>query len=683
MSNKKRTSKKTDSHSKQVLSEIKQAIKDNKTWELYEEYEDDNYNSELVVLYASTVGSKDDVAKAIEIFEEHRAEEYLSDKLSEERSKLSKKLWPLFFKNAQAKETVKLAKGGVVDSDWGSQDDFEELYANFPDDHTEATRIWSQLSQSQKDAFIHDLDVTDAASEHISDSWLEFVNAKSEEDWMKNCTNWDEYAKGGNAHKRVRIIRGYRMPHGYKVVKGSDKNKVYSKGKRGVQVDAGWRMPKGYGIVDGAYNMKYEHGATIQGEGKNVYKAFYKGKETDLRADSSYSAQTKAAAFFKAKKSYDVTVVILAKGDDAVIHSTSSFGEGATIDANAIQLKINEYKDLEKKYVAKFNPQHLNSYIAPRIFTYPILNGKAIKFNVIDDEGNFHYSEEQFDERISDFKKDLNGEKYENGATIYGAHFAYIVSFKENKDEQQVFSEQKIFSKLIFEGEAEMVVDLKKLGANESLDKISDQVSYHSIKKVIFHCECNEAEEFDEVSDLTLPEGGYFEDLGNAGDWYFWITKDGEMCYNSVNGELVVKRASDEFEEQMDYVGGEDELRDFISRVLTTRMNAQEFINKLNADTVNDKDVNNQVIDFVKRHTTSIKGEDVSSWASFLNQEETELACSVFNKVIKAGPWIEASNLKYGNKDVLKSTLEKSLDMFNDNGKLIATSLIAKLDKLK
>jgi hypothetical protein len=474
------------------------------------------------------------------------------------------------------------------------------------------------------------------------------------------------------------------MPHGYKVVKGNDKNKVYSKGKRGVQVDAGWRMPKGYEIVDGAYNMKYEHGATIQGEGKNVYKAFYKGKEIDLRADSSYSAQVKAAVFFKAKKSYDVTVVILAKGDDTVIHSTSSFGEGATINANAIQLKINEYKDLEKKYVAKFNPQHLNSYIAPRIFTYPILNGKAIKFNVIDDEGNFHYSEEQFDERISDFKKDLKGEEYENGATIYGVHFAYIVSFKENKDEQQVFSEQKIFSKLIFEGEAEMVVTLKALAVNERLNTSEiPEVPYDSIKKVVFHCECNEVEESVESSEMTLPEGGYFEDLGYAGNWYFWITKDGEMCYNSVNGELVVKRASDEFEEQMENSGGEDEFREFINRVLLTRTNAEEFIKTLNRESESynspdHKKVNDQVIEFVKRHTTS-SNSDASDWTSSLNQEETELACSVFNKVIKAGPWIEASNLKYGNKDVLKSTVEKSLDMFNDNGKQIATSLLAKL----
>ena len=40
------------------------------------------------------------------------------------------------------------------------------------------------------------------------------------------------------------------------------------------------------------------------------YKAFYKGKTHDLSAESSYLAQTQAAKFFKAKKAYEVTVVL-------------------------------------------------------------------------------------------------------------------------------------------------------------------------------------------------------------------------------------------------------------------------------------------------------------------------------------------------------------------------------------
>lgn len=40
------------------------------------------------------------------------------------------------------------------------------------------------------------------------------------------------------------------------------------------------------------------------------YRAFYKGKTYDLEAESSYAAQQAAAKFFKAKKSYEVTVVL-------------------------------------------------------------------------------------------------------------------------------------------------------------------------------------------------------------------------------------------------------------------------------------------------------------------------------------------------------------------------------------
>ena len=41
-----------------------------------------------------------------------------------------------------------------------------------------------------------------------------------------------------------------------------------------------------------------------------TYKAFYKQKTTIVQAESSYEAQQKAAAEFRAKKQYDVTVVL-------------------------------------------------------------------------------------------------------------------------------------------------------------------------------------------------------------------------------------------------------------------------------------------------------------------------------------------------------------------------------------
>lgn len=56
----------------------------------------------------------------------------------------------------------------------------------------------------------------------------------------------------------------------------------------------------------------------------NGYKAFYKGKELEVYADSSYQAQLKAAQLFKAKKSYDVSVILCERADGSVVtHSTA------------------------------------------------------------------------------------------------------------------------------------------------------------------------------------------------------------------------------------------------------------------------------------------------------------------------------------------------------------------------
>lgn len=41
-----------------------------------------------------------------------------------------------------------------------------------------------------------------------------------------------------------------------------------------------------------------------------TYIAFYKGRQLTVSADTSYLAQQLAAKLFKAKKSYDVTVML-------------------------------------------------------------------------------------------------------------------------------------------------------------------------------------------------------------------------------------------------------------------------------------------------------------------------------------------------------------------------------------
>ena len=55
--------------------------------------------------------------------------------------------------------------------------------------------------------------------------------------------------------------------------------------------------------------------------GKNEYIAFYKGKRIEVRADTAYDAQCRAAALLKARKAYEVTVVLAEKDDQQVTHT--------------------------------------------------------------------------------------------------------------------------------------------------------------------------------------------------------------------------------------------------------------------------------------------------------------------------------------------------------------------------
>ena len=52
----------------------------------------------------------------------------------------------------------------------------------------------------------------------------------------------------------------------------------------------------------------------------NGYIAFYKGKQREVYANTSFEAQQKAAEMFKAKKSYEVTVVLAEKDGKQVTH---------------------------------------------------------------------------------------------------------------------------------------------------------------------------------------------------------------------------------------------------------------------------------------------------------------------------------------------------------------------------
>lgn len=50
------------------------------------------------------------------------------------------------------------------------------------------------------------------------------------------------------------------------------------------------------------------------------YVCFYKGKRIEVYADSTYAAQQKAALLFKAKKSYEVNVMLAEKDGEPVVH---------------------------------------------------------------------------------------------------------------------------------------------------------------------------------------------------------------------------------------------------------------------------------------------------------------------------------------------------------------------------
>lgn len=58
----------------------------------------------------------------------------------------------------------------------------------------------------------------------------------------------------------------------------------------------------------------------------NGYKAFYKSKQLDIYANSSYEAQKLAALQFKAKKSYEVTVILCELSGSQVTHNPSTLG---------------------------------------------------------------------------------------------------------------------------------------------------------------------------------------------------------------------------------------------------------------------------------------------------------------------------------------------------------------------
>lgn len=110
---------------------------------------------------------------------------------------------------------------------------------------------------------------------------------------------------------------------------------------------------------------KFDTGGDIK-DGKNGYVAFYKGKQMDVWGDTSLQARDKAAKAFKAKKAWDVTVVLAEKDGEQVTHVADfkrggkvgkKFGVyvfGSLYDSFSDELTADEYARLTKSIHPKW-----------------------------------------------------------------------------------------------------------------------------------------------------------------------------------------------------------------------------------------------------------------------------------------------------------------------------------------
>lgn len=57
-----------------------------------------------------------------------------------------------------------------------------------------------------------------------------------------------------------------------------------------------------------------------------TFKCFYKGKSIEIEAQSTYSAQLKASVTFKAKKPWDIAVVLVSKDGEPIALDTAALG---------------------------------------------------------------------------------------------------------------------------------------------------------------------------------------------------------------------------------------------------------------------------------------------------------------------------------------------------------------------
>lgn len=135
----------------------------------------------------------------------------------------------------------------------------------------------------------------------------------------------------------------------------------------------------------------FAEGGGVDAVGKNTYKAFWRGKETEVSADTSYQAQLNAAKFFKAKKSYEVTVMLLTLDGKEYVHSTSSFAKGGGVGVG-IEVELGaepnpDYNDSGRHEATINIPLH-----RVKATTIEEARGKVMAFTDENDLGSGNYS---------------------------------------------------------------------------------------------------------------------------------------------------------------------------------------------------------------------------------------------------------------------------------------------------
>jgi hypothetical protein len=95
------------------------------------------------------------------------------------------------------------------------------------------------------------------------------------------------------------------------------------------------------------------------GSGKNGYVAFYKGKRIEVYADTMYEAQKTASQHFKARKDYDVNVVLAEIDGKPYINSTM-FADGGGIQRNNIDAELEDF-DLDN--LDPFETMQYNQFV--------------------------------------------------------------------------------------------------------------------------------------------------------------------------------------------------------------------------------------------------------------------------------------------------------------------------------